>query len=73
MPGQALGEIQRRRPTDIMLEMAVPLCLERRISLGLGVGLLQIEDQRHQGFCDKAAAENAEMPALVGTASVGIG
>ena len=53
--------------------MAVHLGLERRIGLGGVVGLLQIEDQRHQGFGDEAAAENAEMPVLVGTAAEGIG
>ena len=71
--GQPLGEIQRRRPADIMLEVAVHFGGERRIGLGLGVGLLQIEDQRHQRFRDEAAAENAEMAALVGTAAEGIG
>ena len=73
MLGQALGEIERRGPADIVLEIAVHFGLERRVGLGLGVGLLQIEDQRHQRFGDKASAENAEMPALVGTAAEGIG
>ena len=66
MLGQAFGEIKRRRPADIVLEIAVHLRLERRIGLGVGIGLFQIEDQRHQRFGDKASAENAEMPALVG-------
>src|SRR6201996_2807163 len=44
-----------------------------RIGLGRRIGLLEIEDQRHQGFGDKASAENAEMPVLVRTASEGIG
>ena len=73
MLGQALGEIQRRRPADIVLEVAVHFGLKCRVGLGVGISLLQIEDQRHQGFRDKAAAENAEMPALVGTAAEGIG
>ncbi|MGY4466062.1 hypothetical protein ACVWWK_001744 [Bradyrhizobium sp. LB9.1b] len=73
MFGQALGEIKRRGPADIILEIAVHLGLEGRIGLGLGVGLLQIEDQRHQGFGDEASAENAEMAALVGPATIGIG
>src|SRR5512142_3419440 len=71
MLGQAFGEIQRRGPSDIVLEIAVHLGLEGRIGLGLGVGLFQIEDQRHQGFGDDASAENAEMAALVGAAAVG--
>src|SRR6202167_5928987 len=72
MFGQALGEIERRRPPDIVLEVAVHFGLERRVGFGLSVGLFQIEDQRHQRFGDKASAENAEMPALVGTAAEGI-
>ena len=66
MLGQSLGEIKRRRPADIVLEVAVHLGLERRIGLGVGIGLFQIEDQRHQRLGDEASAENAEMPALVG-------
>src|ERR1700723_2634075 len=73
MFGEALGEIQRRRPPDIVLEIAVHLGLECRIGLGVRVGLLQSEDQRHQRFRDKAAAENTEMPPLVGPAAEGIG
>src|SRR5258708_12834550 len=72
MPGEALGEIQRRRPADIVPEIAVHFRLECRIGLGIGVSLFQIEDQRHQRFRDKAPAENAEMAAFVGTAAEGI-
>ena len=72
MFGEALGQVQRRRPAYIVPEIAVHLRLERRIGLGLGVSVFQIEDQRHQRFRDKAAAENAEMPALVGTAAEGV-
>ena len=71
--GQPLGEIQRRGAADIVPEIAVHFRLECRIGLGVGVSLLQIEDQRHQRFRDEAAAENAEMPALVGAAAEGIG
>ena len=73
MLGQAFGEIQRRRPADIVLQVAVHFGLERRIGLGVGVGLFQVEDQRHQRFGDEASAENAEMPGFVGTAAEGIG
>ena len=64
--GLPLGEIERRRPADRVLEIAVHLGLERRIGLGVGIGFFEIEDQRHQRFGDEASAENAEMPALVG-------
>src|SRR5262249_46924065 len=73
MLGEPLGEIERRRPADIILEIAVHLDLERPIGLGRGIGLFQVEDQRHQGFGDEAPAKNAEMPALVRTAAIGIG
>ena len=73
MLGQPLGEIKRRGPADIVLQVAVHFGVECRISLGLGVGFFQIENQRHQGFGDESAAENAEMPVLIGTASEGIG
>ena len=49
-----------------MREIAVHLALESGIGLGRGVGLLQLEDERHQGLGDEAAAIDAEMPALVG-------
>ena len=67
MLGETLGEIKRRRPADIVAEIAVHFRLKRRIGLGLRIGLFQIENQRHQRFRDKASAEIAEMPALVGT------
>jgi hypothetical protein len=73
MLGQALGEIERRGPADIMLEIAVHLSLERRVRLGLGIGALQIEDQGHQGLGDETTAERTEMAALVGAAAIGIG
>ena len=63
--GQPLGEIERRRASDIMREIAVHFRLERGIGLGLRVGLLQFQNQRHQRFGHKAAAVNAEMPVLV--------
>ena len=72
--GHALGEIERARPADIMLQEMIELGLmEGRIGLGRLVGLLQREDQRHQRFGDEAAAENAEMAALVGAVAEGIG
>ena len=52
--------------------MAVHLGLEVRIGLGLVVGLLEIEDQRHQRLGDEAAAIEAEMAALVRPAAIGI-
>ena len=71
MLGQPLGEIERRGPADIVREVAVHLggTPDRP---WLGVGLLQFQDQRHQRFGDEAAAENAEMAALVRPGAEGI-
>src|SRR5262249_30181452 len=66
MLGQALGEIERRRPPDVILEVGVHLAAEARVVLRLGVSLLQLENQRHQRLGDEAAAVQPEMPALVG-------
>ena len=71
--GQALGEIERAGPAGIVLQQIVEFVLERRIGLGRVVGLLQLEDQRHQRFGDIAAAENAEMAALVGAGAETVG
>ena len=73
MRGQPLGQIERRRPADVVLQMAVHLALERRIGLGRRIGLLKLEDQRHQGLGDEAAAVDAEVPALVGSGAKRIG
>ena len=66
MRGQPIGKIERRRTADIVLEMRVHLALERGIGLGVGVGFLKLKDERHQRLGDKAAAIDAEVPALVG-------
>src|SRR5581483_1136577 len=69
---EALGKIERRGPADIGREIGVHLRPERRIGLGLVVGALEIEDQRHQRLGDEAAAIDAEMAALVGAGAVGV-
>ncbi len=69
MPGQPLGEIERARPPDIMFEVIVELGLKARVVLGLVIGGLDRQDQRHQGLGDKAPAIDAEMAALVGPAA----
>ena len=73
MRRQPLGEIERRRPADIVREVAVHLLLECRIGLRLCIGLFEFEDQRHQRLGDEAAAIDAEMPALVRPGAEGIG
>src|SRR3990170_3933975 len=69
---EPLGKIERRRPADVGCEMAVHLGLERGIGPSLGVSPLQIEYERHQRLGDETAAIEPEMPALIGTAAIGI-
>src|SRR5262249_26497789 len=73
MRGQPLGEIERRRSSHIVLEMAVHLVPERGIGLGLGVRLLEIEDDRHQRLGDEAAAIETEVSAIVRAGPEGVG
>ena len=49
------------------------LGVERGIGLCRVVGLLQVEDQRHQRLGHEAPAENAEVPALVGSGPERVG
>src|ERR1043166_2527335 len=71
--GQALGEIERARPSDVMGEIPAHLGLERGVDLGGRVGLLQLQDQRHQGLGNEASAVNAEVAALVGAGAERVG
>ena len=73
MLGQPLGEIERARAPDIVFEETVELGLERGVGFRVLVGLLEIEDERHQGFGDEAAAIDAEQPLFIGTGAIGVG
>src|SRR3954471_11045646 len=73
MLAQALGEVERRRPSDIVLEVAVHLFPKARIVLCRRVGPFQFQNERHQRFGDEAAAIEAEMPAIVGAGTERIG
>ncbi len=70
--GQALGEIERARPAAVVEQEIGELGLECGVGLGRLVGRLELEDERHQRLGDEAAAEEAEMPALVGPAAEGV-
>ena len=72
MLGETLGVIERRRPADIMRQIAIHLGAERGIGLGGRVGLFQFQDQRHQRLGDKAPAIDAEMTVLIGPGTEGI-
>ncbi len=64
--GQALGEIERRGPADVVGQVAVQLLVELRIGLGGAIGLVEVQHQRHQGLGHIAPAELAEAPVGVG-------
>ena len=71
--GQPLGEIERARAPDIVLEQVVELGLESGIGLRLLIGLFERENERHQRLGDEASAVNAEASALVRALAIGIG
>ena len=71
--GEPLGEIERARPPDIVLQEVVQLGVEGRVGLRLRVGLLELEDQRHQRLGDEPAAVDAEPAALVRPLAEGVG
>src|SRR3546814_7149360 len=73
--GQARREIERAFAADEMLEQIVDFRLERRVGGGGAIFPLKVQDQRHQRFRDIAAAELAEVAALVrhGPETVGLG
>jgi hypothetical protein len=66
--GQSLGEIDRARPARVVPVKAGQLGLVLRVGLGGGVGLAQVQHQRHQGLGHIEAAELAELAARVGKA-----
>jgi hypothetical protein len=73
MVGQPLGEIERARPADIVREVAGHLGGIGGIGLRLGIGLLEVEDERHQRLGDEAAAIDAEAAAIIRAGAEGIG
>ena len=60
MGRQAFGLIQRRRPTDVILEQTIELTGERGILPSQCRGLLQFGQGRHQGFRNVLATETTE-------------
>src|SRR5690606_5955451 len=56
-----------------MLKQTFELRLESPVLLRRAIVTLQVEDQRHQGLGDVAAAEGAEMAAVVGAGAKAVG
>ena len=68
---QPAGEIQRRRPADIVLVQLTEFRLESRIGRGLGVLGRQFVQGARQGFGNIASAELAEAAGRIGNARGG--
>ena len=68
----ALRVIERARAADVVLGEMREFGLERGIRLGVLIGLLEFENERHEGLGEESAAENAEMSRLVGSGAEGI-
>ena len=73
MLGHALGEIERARSAHVMRRQMRQLGVKGRVGLGLVIGLLKLEDQRHQRFRDEAAAKHAEMTRGIRAGPEGVG
>src|SRR5689334_20173027 len=73
MRRQPFGEIKRAFAADIILQQAIESGLEGRVLFRRLIGLLKLQDQRHQGFGDITAAIGAEMALGVRAGAKGIG
>merc|ERR1711991_361495 len=67
MVGETLGLIERCGPTDVVLQQPVQLCGEAGIIPGLGGGLLQLRQSRHEGLGNVLATETTETTVGTGT------
>ena len=56
-----------------MFKKIIQLRLERGISLGILVSLLQLQNERHQGFGHETTTINAKQAALIRAGAKGIG
>src|SRR3546814_18391639 len=65
----------RRPPRSTRTDTLFPyttLFRSGRVGLGRAVGLLHLEDERHQRLGDEAATMDAEMATLVGAGAIGV-
>ena len=70
---QALSEVQRAGSPNVIFGIAIKISLKPRIFSGRVVGFFDLKNQRHEGFCNKTAAENTEMSIFIGPASISLG
>ena len=60
MLGQTFRIVQRRRLSDVIAQEFIHLRAEIHIPLGIFIGLLQVEDERHEGFSNITPAKIAK-------------
>ena len=66
--GQIGGEVKRRRTADVLARQTLELGAKGRVAPRRAVRTLQLSERRNQGLRDVAAAELAEVSALIGIA-----
>ena len=71
--GQPFGEPQRAGAANVVRQVALEVGIEGRVSFGLIVGALDLQDQRHQRFRDEPAAKLSEPAAPVRPAAQAVG
>ncbi len=70
MLGQPLRIGEGRGPPNILRQKTIKLGFEARIGFRVLIGLVEFEDQRHQGFGHITPAEGTEMSVGVGSGMV---
>ena len=59
-------QIERGRPTDVVLQELIEPGLETSVLARLAIGLFEVGQRRHQGFWNEPAAKGAEVAAVIG-------
>ena len=63
--GQMLREVERRLATGVLGEVVLELAPELGVAADAPVGRIELEQRRHQGLGDVAAAEDAEVTVTI--------
>ena len=69
--GETLGKVQRTGSARVVGGIVVKVPLEFGRLSRLGVRRFKVQNQRHQGFSNETASEQAEVALLVWATSVG--